>query len=93
MNTIIFCVIQVWQSLRRRGIQAGLPIQNIILELYSTCISILKNFGVFFLPPPKLPNLVKFGQNFAEILNPGDRFGPVRFAEKTNRNTVPTDLL
>ena len=44
--------------------------KNIRLELYSTCISVLKNFGVFFRPPPKLPNFVKFGRNFAEILNP-----------------------
>ena len=45
--------------------------KNIRLELYSTCISVLKNFGVFFRPPPKLPNFVKFGRNFAEILNSG----------------------
>jgi hypothetical protein len=39
-------------------------IENMSLELYSTYISVLQNFGFFFRPPPKLPNIAKFGRNF-----------------------------
>jgi hypothetical protein len=34
------------------------------LELYSTCISVLQNFGFFFWPPPKLHKFTKFSRNF-----------------------------
>ena len=34
------------------------------LKLYSTCISVLQNFGFFFRPPPKLPKFAKFCRNF-----------------------------
>ena len=45
--------------------------KKLSLKLYNTCISVLQNFGIFFRPPPKLPNFAKFRRNFAEILNPG----------------------
>ena len=56
--------------------------KNIRLELYSTCISVLKKFGVFFRPPPKLPNSVKFSRNFAEILNPGHHSPPTMLLKR-----------
>ena len=38
------------------------------LKLYSTCISVLQNFGFFFRPPPKLPKFAKFRRNFEPCL-------------------------
>ena len=51
------------------------------LKLYSTCISVLQNFGFFFRPPPKLLKFTKFRRNFGEILNP-DRCAPIRSAAR-----------
>ena len=62
----------VWFMNTHYGIEkyAIWTIENMSLKLYSTCISVLQNFGFFFRPPPKLPKFAKFYRNLGEILNP-----------------------